>query len=66
MKIEGISGTKIQYEGRIDELKNILENEERERYLETKDPLVTTIEDKYDYFINNLEQTLISRYLKWN
>jgi len=66
VKIEGISGTKIQYEGRIDELKNILENEERKRYLETKKPLVTTIEDKYDYFINNLEQTLISRYLKWN
>jgi len=38
VKIEGISGTKIQYEGRIDELKNILENEERERYLETKKP----------------------------
>jgi hypothetical protein len=55
VKIEGISGMKIQYEGRIDESKNILENEERERYLETKNPLVTTIEDKYDYFISNLE-----------
>ncbi|WP_274609624.1 hypothetical protein [Priestia megaterium] len=36
MKKEGIIGTKIQYEGRIDELKNTLENRKKERYLETK------------------------------
>jgi hypothetical protein len=31
VKKEGIRGTKIQYEGRIDELKNILENEKRKK-----------------------------------
>ena len=36
MKKEGIIGTKIQYEGRIDGLKNILENRKKKRYLETK------------------------------
>jgi len=33
VKKEGIKGIKIQYEGRIDELKNILENRKREKYL---------------------------------
>jgi hypothetical protein len=66
VKKEGISGTKIQYEGRIDELKNILENGGRERYLETKNPLVKTRGNKYDYFISNREQKLISRYLREN
>ncbi|MFP7736859.1 hypothetical protein ACLHDF_26400 [Priestia aryabhattai] len=55
MKKEGIPGTKIQYEGRIDELKNILENGKKERYLKTKNPLVKTIGDKHDYFISNRE-----------
>jgi hypothetical protein len=40
VKKEGFPGTKIQYEGHIDELKNILENGKKERYLETKKPLV--------------------------
>ncbi|WP_161553956.1 hypothetical protein [Priestia megaterium] len=42
MKKEGIPGTKIQYEGHIDELENILENRKRERYLKTKNFLIKT------------------------
>jgi hypothetical protein len=40
VKKEGIIGTKIQYEGRIDELKNILENRKKKRYLETKNLVI--------------------------
>ncbi|WP_264467331.1 hypothetical protein [Priestia aryabhattai] len=40
MKKEGITGTKRQYEGRIDELMNILENRKKKRYLETKNLVI--------------------------